>query len=80
MTPTSPHTHTQVLSAKVMAKAQSKNERFGYVSMGTAEEARKSIAGLNGTEVKGRSVTVEVVSLYLSSNKKKILILLIKNI
>lgn len=52
----------QVVTAKVMAKAQSKNERFGYVSMATPEAARKSIAGLNGTEVKGRTVTVEVVS------------------
>ncbi len=47
----------------MVAKAQSRNERFGYVTMATAEEAQKSIATLNGTEIKGRTISVELVSL-----------------
>ena len=53
----------QVVTAKVVAKAQSRNQRFGYVTMTTAEEARGCIKELSGTELKGRKITVEVVCL-----------------
>ena len=50
----------QVLSAKVVAKAQSK-ARFGYVTMGTRDQAQKCISQLNGTELKGNIIHVELV-------------------
>ena len=56
------NTRLQVVTAKVVAKAQSRNQRFGYVTMTTAEEAQKCISELNDTELKGRKITVEVVS------------------
>ena len=33
---------------------------FGFVTMGSAEEAEKAIAGLNGQEMGGRALTVNV--------------------
>lgn len=51
----------QVLSAKVVAKAQSK-ARFGYVTLATREQAQKCISELNGTELKGNTIHVELVS------------------
>ena len=61
---TSPICHvmfTQVLSAKVVAKAHSK-ARFGYVTLATREQAQKCITELNGTELKGSTIHVELVS------------------
>ena len=52
----------QVVSAKVVAKAQSK-ARFGYVTLATREQAQKCIAELNGTELKGSTIHVELVSM-----------------
>ena len=50
-----------MLSAKVVAKAHSK-ARFGYVTLATAEQAQKCITELNGSELKGSTIHVEVVS------------------
>ena len=50
------------MSAKVVAKAQSK-ARFGYVTMGTREQAQRCIAQLSGTELKGNTIHVELVRL-----------------
>jgi len=33
---------------------------FGFVTMGTDEEAQKAIAGLNSRELSGRAITVNV--------------------
>lgn len=54
-------TCTQVLSAKVVAKAHSK-ARFGYVTLATPEQAQKCIGELSGTELKGNTIHVELVS------------------
>ena len=53
-----------MVSAKVVAKAQSK-ARFGYVTLATREQAHKCILELNGTELKGSTIHVELVSLVL---------------
>ena len=52
----------QVISAKVVAKARSKTHyRFGYVTMATPEQAQRCIRELNNTELKGKTINVEVV-------------------
>ena len=52
----------QVLSAKIVAKSRARPQnRFGYVSMAAADQADRCIKELNGTELKGRKITVEVV-------------------
>ena len=56
----------QVISAKVVARANSKHHRFGYVTLATPEQAASCIAKLNDTELKGRRITVEVVSSTIS--------------
>lgn len=54
----------QVLSAKIVAKSRTRPQnRFGYVTMAKVNEAERCIKELNGTELKGRKITVEVVSL-----------------
>ena len=46
-----------------MAKSRTRPQnRFGYVTMAVAEEAERCIKELNGIELKGRKITVEVVS------------------
>ncbi len=35
-----------------------RSKGFGFVTMSGDEEAQKAIDGLNGTEIKGRSITV----------------------
>jgi RNA recognition motif-containing protein len=48
-----------VVSAKVMTERESGRSRgFGFVEFESAEEAQASIAGLNGTELDGRQITV----------------------
>ena len=48
------------MSAKVVAKAHSK-VRYGYVTVASPEHAQRCIAELNGTELKGSTITVEKV-------------------
>ena len=49
---------------KIVAKARNRHNRFGYVTMATAEEAKACIDALNDTELKGRKITIEVVRLH----------------
>ena len=50
-----------VLSATVITDRFSGQSRgFGFVEMGTAEEAQNAISQLNGRELDGRRITVEV--------------------
>ncbi len=54
-------THGTVQSAKVITdKYTDRSRGFGFVEMGTAEEAEKAIAALNGTQLDGRSLTVNI--------------------
>ena len=51
----------QVSSAKVMMDRDSgRSKGFGFVEMGSAEEAQAAIQGLNGKQVDGRALTVNV--------------------
>ena len=53
--------HGTVTEANLMMdRATSRPRGFGFVTMSTAEEAQKAIAALNGTELKGRALTVNV--------------------
>jgi RNA recognition motif-containing protein len=48
-----------VVSAKVMTERDSGRSRgFGFVEFASAEEAQAAIAGLNGTELDGRQISV----------------------
>ena len=50
-----------VTEANLMMDRQTNRPRgFAFVTMGTAEEAQKAIAGLNGKELDGRALTVNV--------------------
>ena len=52
-----------MLSAKIVAKSRARPQnRFGYVTMALEEEAKRCIKELDGTELKGRKITVEVVN------------------
>ncbi len=51
----------QVISAKVVAKSRTKQLRFGFITVSTPEEAQTCINELNGTELKGKKITVELV-------------------
>ena len=42
----------------VMDRFSNKPRGFGFVTMGTPEEAQKAIAAMNGATVKGRDLTV----------------------
>src|SRR5438093_1203747 len=51
-----------VLSATVITDRFSGQSRgFGFVEMGTAEEAQNAISQLNGRELDGRRITVEEI-------------------
>ena len=53
--------HGTVESAKVIRDRDSDSSRgFGFVEMGTQEEAEKAIAVLNGTQHEGRSLRVSL--------------------
>ena len=53
--------HGTVTEAVLMMDRTSGRSRgFGFVTMSTPEEAQKAIAALNGTELKGRALTVNV--------------------
>jgi RNA recognition motif-containing protein len=50
-----------VSSAKVMMDRDSgRSKGFGFVEMGTADEAQAAINGLNGMSVGGRSIVVNI--------------------
>jgi RNA recognition motif-containing protein len=51
--------HGTVASATVVSDRDTGRSRgFGFVEMGTDEEAKAAIAALNGTDMKGRALTV----------------------
>jgi len=53
--------HGTVTEASLMMdRATGRSRGFGFVTMSTDEEAQKAIAALNGTELKGRALTVNV--------------------
>jgi RNA recognition motif-containing protein len=53
--------HGTVESANVVRDRSSDTSRgFGFVEMGTQEEAEKAIAALNSTEFEGRSLNVNL--------------------
>jgi len=50
-----------VSSAKVMMERESgRSKGFGFVEMGSPSEAQAAIQGLNGKEVDGRALTVNL--------------------
>jgi RNA recognition motif-containing protein len=52
-------THGTVESARVITdKFTGQSRGFGFVEMSTAEEAKAAIAALNGTQMDGRTLTV----------------------
>jgi cold-inducible RNA-binding protein len=53
--------HGTVTEANLMMdRATGRPRGFGFVTMSTAEEAQKAIAALNGKDVGGRALTVNV--------------------
>ncbi len=53
--------HGTVQSAKVVTdKYTDRSRGFGFVEMSTQQEAEKAIAALNGTQLDGRSLTVNI--------------------
>ncbi len=51
--------HGTVRSAEVITDRITKQSKgFGFVEMGSDQEARAAIAALNGKEIEGRTVTV----------------------
>lgn len=51
--------HGKVESAEVITDRQSgRSKGFGFVEMGNQEEAQAAIAALNGTDFRGRTITV----------------------
>ena len=44
----------------MMDRATGRPRGFGFITMSSAEEAQKAIAGMNGKEMDGRSLTVNV--------------------
>lgn len=51
--------HGTVESAKVITdKFTGQSRGFGFVEMGSGEEAQRAIQGLNGTQLDGRSLVV----------------------
>ena len=54
-------THGTVESARVVTDKFTDSSRgFGFVEMGTQQEAEKAIEVLNGTEYEGRNITVNI--------------------
>ena len=51
--------HGSVLSAHVISdKFSGKSRGFGFVEMGSSEEAKRAIEALNGTDLEGRNLIV----------------------
>ena len=51
--------HGQVASARIITdKFTGKSRGFGFVEMGTPEEAQAAMEALNGVELQGRAIAV----------------------
>ena len=51
--------HGAVQSAEVIADRETgRSKGFGFVEMGTDQEAQAAIAGMNGKDIDGRALTV----------------------
>ncbi len=51
--------HGSVVSAQVIVdRDTNRSKGFGFVEMGTDQEAQTAIQALNGTEIEGRALTV----------------------
>lgn len=51
--------HGSVISARVITdKFSGRSKGFGFVEMGSSEEAERATAALNGTEFEGRAIVV----------------------
>lgn len=51
--------HGSVVSARIITdKFSGRSKGFGFVEMGSDEEAEKATASLNGTEFEGRTIVV----------------------
>ena len=44
----------------IMDRETGKSKGFGFVTMGTADEAQKAIESLNGTALDGKPITVNI--------------------
>ena len=53
----SPHGNVQTAEV-IMDRDSGRSKGFGFVEMGSDEEAQKAITAMNGTEHNGRSLTV----------------------
>ena len=51
---------TIVSAAVITDKFTRQSKGFGFVEMGTDEEAAKAIQELNGTEIEGRKISVDI--------------------
>lgn len=51
---------TVVETNLMVDRVTSRPRGFGFVTMGTAEEAQKAIDGMNGRQVDGRALTVNI--------------------
>ncbi len=51
--------HGSVVSARIITdKFSGRSKGFGFVEMGSSEEAERAAAALNGTEFEGRTIVV----------------------
>jgi RNA recognition motif-containing protein len=51
--------HGNVVSARIITdKFSGRSKGFGFVEMGSDEEAERAVAALNGTEFEGRKIVV----------------------
>ncbi|XP_003384025.2 PREDICTED: SAFB-like transcription modulator isoform X1 [Amphimedon queenslandica] len=70
----------QVESVKVVARASNKGERFAFIVMGSHSQAKKAVEDLNGKELKGKSIHVEIKKSSPFSGKEKVKQKIVKSV